>query len=131
MRLGDAVRRGDVLARLDSIDAEKQVAAASAALTAAEHRLAFATQQLERDRAQQAQNLIATSQLEQSEDSHAAALAARDQAMSQSVMAGNTLRYHTLVAERDGVITSENADTDRWSPPARPCTTWRGRATLM
>ncbi len=111
MRLGDAVRRGDVLARLDSIDAERQVAAASAALTAAEHRLAFATQQLERDRAQQAQNLIATSQIEQSEDSHAAALAAREQAKSQSVMAGNALRYHTLVAEHDGVITSENADT--------------------
>jgi len=111
VRLGDTVHRGDVLARLDSIDAEKQLAAASAALTAAEHRLVFANQQLERDRAQQAQDLIAASQLEQSADSYAAALAARDQASSQSVVAGNALRYHTLVADHDGVITSENADT--------------------
>lgn len=111
VRLGDAVRRGDVLARLDPIDAERQSTAASAALTAAEHRLVFASQQLERDRAQQAQDLIAANQLEQSEDNYAAALAARDQAKSQSVVAGNALRYHMLIADHDGLITSENADT--------------------
>src|SRR5262249_25758461 len=65
VRLGDTVHRGDVIARLDSIDAEKQQSAARAALDAAEHRLVFARQTLERDKAQQAQNLIAANQLEQ------------------------------------------------------------------
>ena len=56
-------------------------------------------------------NLIAQNQLEQTQDAYSAALAARDQAADQLVVARNTLRYNSLVAEHDGVITSENADT--------------------
>src|ERR1700761_8793418 len=39
VRLGDVVHRGEVIAHLDPIDAEKQLAGARAALDAAEHRL--------------------------------------------------------------------------------------------
>ena len=111
VRLGDVVHRGEVLARLDPVDAEKQLAVARAALDAAEQRLVFARQTLDRDKAQQAQNLISTNQLEQSENDYAAALAARAQANNQWALAGNALRYDSLVADHDGVITSENADT--------------------
>src|ERR1700722_2948530 len=111
VRLGDAVRKGEVVARLDSIDAEKQATSARAALQAAESRLTFAKQQIERDRAQATQDLIAQSQLEQTQDAYSAALAARAQAADQLALAMNTLRYNSLVAEHDGVITSENADT--------------------
>ena len=111
VRLGDVVRRGEVVARLDPIDAEKQLAVARAALDAAEHRLVFANQTLERDKAQQAQNLIAANQLEQSENEYAAALAGQTEANNQWAVAGNALRYNSLVADHDGVITSENADT--------------------
>jgi multidrug efflux system membrane fusion protein len=111
VRLGDPVKQGQVIARLDPLDAQKQEASARAALTAAEHRLAFAQQQLDRDQAQSQQNLIATSQLEQTQDAFTAALAGRDQAAAQWVVARNSLQYNTLVADHDGVITSENADT--------------------
>ncbi len=111
VRLGDSVRQGQVMARLDPVDAEKQAAGAQAALDAADHRLVFAKQQLDRDQAQAAQNLIAANQLEQSEDSYAAALAGREQSAAQLVVARNTLKYNTLAADHDGVITSENADT--------------------
>jgi membrane fusion protein, multidrug efflux system len=111
VRLGDRVRTGEVLARLDDIDQQRQVASARAVLAAAEHRLHYARQQLDRDQAQFAHQLIAANQLEQTEDAHAAALAARDQAAAELVVAGNTLAYHTLVADHDGVITSEDADT--------------------
>jgi multidrug efflux system membrane fusion protein len=111
VRLGDVVHRGDVVARLDPIDAQKQLAVARAALDAAEHRLVFARQTLDRDQAQQAQNLIAANQLEQSENDYAAALAGRTEANNQWAVAGNALRYNSLVADHDGVITSENADT--------------------
>jgi RND family efflux transporter MFP subunit len=109
--LGDVVRKGDVVARLDSADAEKLATTARAALAAAESRLTFAKQQIERDRAQATQQLIAQSQLEQTQDAYSAALAARAQAADQLVLALNTLRYNSLIAEHDGVITSENADT--------------------
>jgi RND family efflux transporter MFP subunit len=111
VRIGDSVVKGEVVARLDPIDAQKQVASAQAALDAAEHRLVFAKQQLERDNAQAAQNLIAANQLEQTQDAFSAARAGREQAAAQLVMARNNLRYNTLVADHDGVITRENADT--------------------
>jgi RND family efflux transporter MFP subunit len=114
VRLGDAVRRGTVVARLDAADAEKQAAAARAALDAAEHRLTFAQQTLDRDGAQFAQHLIAENALEQTQDAYSAARSARDQAADQWVVARNTLQYHALVADHDGMITSENADTGQY-----------------
>ncbi len=111
VRLGDAVHKGQVIARLDAADAQKQAASAQAALDAALHRLAFAKQQLDRDQAQFAQNLVAANQLEQTQDAYAAALAGREESAAQLVLARNTLQYNTLVADHDGLITSENADT--------------------
>jgi membrane fusion protein, multidrug efflux system len=111
VRLGDAVHKGQVIARLDAVDAQKQAVSAEAAFDAAEHRLAFAKQQLDRDQAQFAQNLIAANQLEQTQDAYAAALAGREESAAQRVVAQNTLQYNTLSADHDGVITSENADT--------------------
>jgi multidrug efflux system membrane fusion protein len=111
VRLGDAVHKGQVLARLDAVDAQKQAAVAKAAFDAAEHRLGFARQQLDRDQAQFAQNLIAVNQLEQTQDAYAAALAGREESAAQRVVAQNTLQYNALIADHDGVITSENADT--------------------
>jgi len=111
VRLGDSVREGQVLAQLDPVDAQKQLGSARASLDAAEHRLVYARQQLERDEAQSKANLIAANQLEQTQDSYTAALAGRDQAAAQLVVARNNLQYNTLIADHDGLITSENADT--------------------
>src|SRR5579863_8479686 len=111
VRLGDSVRQGQVIARLDPVDAEKEAVSAEAVFDAAEHRLTFAKQTLDRDQAQFAQNLIAANQLEQTQDAYAAALAGREQAAAQLVVARNTLHYNSLIADHDGVITSENADT--------------------
>jgi multidrug efflux system membrane fusion protein len=111
VRLGNTVHKGQVVARLDPADAQKQAASTQASLDAAEHRLVFAKQQLDRDKAQSAQNLIAANQLEQTQDNYTAALAGRDQAAAHRVVAQNNLQYNTLVADHDGVITSENADT--------------------
>ena len=111
VRIGDTVKKGEVVARLDPVDAQKQAASAQASLDAAEHRLLFAKQQLDRDSAQAAQNLIATNQLEQTQDAYSAAQAGREEAAAQRVVARNNLEYNTLVADHDGVITSENADT--------------------
>jgi len=109
-RLGDHVQSGQVLAKLDNADALKTQASAQAALDAAEHRLTFATQQRDRDEAQSAQNLISQLQLDQTHDGYASALAARDQARQQLALAGNQLRYATLLADHDGSITSEQAE---------------------
>src|SRR5579864_8985062 len=99
VRLGDTVRKGQVVARLDPADALKQEATARAALEAAEARLLFARQQLERDTAQSAKNLISTRDLEQTQDAFAAAKAAREQAADELVIAHDNAQYTTLVAD--------------------------------
>jgi len=120
VRLGDTVHKGQVVARLDPADALKQEATAQAALEAAEARLLFARQQLERDTAQSAKNLISTRDFEQTQDAFAAAKAAREEAADQLVIAHDNARYQTLVADHDGVITSENADTSQVVAPGQP-----------
>jgi membrane fusion protein, multidrug efflux system len=111
VRLGDRVTAGEVLAQLDPTDQQREVVSAKAALAAAGHRLHYAKQQLDRDRAQFSRQLIAANQLEQTEDAYATALAAREEAAAELTVAENALRYHTLTADHDGVITSEEVDT--------------------
>lgn len=111
VRLGDTVKAGEIVARLDPADAQKNAASAQAQLDAAQHRLVYAKQQLDRDRAQAQANLIARAQLEQTEDSYASASAQRDQAAQQAALAKDQLQYATLAADHAGVITAEQADT--------------------
>ncbi|GLU34590.1 efflux RND transporter periplasmic adaptor subunit [Trinickia caryophylli] len=111
VRLGDTVKAGQRVAKLDPADAQKNVANAQAQLDAAAHRLVYAKQQLERDRAQAQENLIAPAQLEQTQDAYAAARAQRDAAQSQLALVTDQLRYTTLDADHSGVITAEDADT--------------------
>jgi membrane fusion protein, multidrug efflux system len=119
-RLGDNVKKGQVLAKLDDADALKVQAQAAAAFDAAEHRLTFATQQRDRDEAQAAQNLISQLQLDQTRDAYASALAGRDQARQQLALAQAQLRYNTLLADNDGTITSEQAEVGQVLAAGQP-----------
>ena len=119
-RLGDTVKKGQLLAQLDDADAVRSQTSAAAALEAAEHRLTFATQQRDRDEAQAKQNLISQLQLDQTHDAYASALAARDQAKQQLALAQNQSRYTSLVADRDGSITSEQADVGQVVAAGQP-----------
>jgi RND family efflux transporter MFP subunit len=111
VRLGDRVKAGEVLARLDPADNTKTAASAAAQLSAAEHQLTYAEQQVMRDHAQAKENLISRAQLEQTENAYAAALAQRNQAQAQAALSQDQLKYTTLVADKAGVITAEQADT--------------------
>ncbi|WP_025598652.1 efflux RND transporter periplasmic adaptor subunit [Burkholderia sp. WSM2230] len=111
VRLGDVVKNGQIVARLDPADAQKNAASAQAQLAAAEHSYRYAKQQLDRDQAQAKENLIAPAQLEQTTNAYASAAAQRDQAAQQAALAKDQLQYTTLVADHDGVVTAEQADT--------------------
>jgi multidrug efflux system membrane fusion protein len=111
VRLGDSVKAGAIVAKLDPADNAKNAASTAAQLSAAEHQLTYAEQQLTRDRAQAQENLIARAQLEQTQNAYAAALAQHNQAQAQAALSADQLKYTTLVADRAGVITAEQADT--------------------
>ncbi|RKR45889.1 efflux RND transporter periplasmic adaptor subunit [Paraburkholderia sp. BL17N1] len=111
VRLGDVVKNGQIVARLDPADQQKNAASAQAQLAAAQHALVYAKQQLDRDQAQAKENLIAPAQLEQTTNAYASALAQRDQAAQQAALSKDQLQYTTLAADHAGVITAEQADT--------------------
>jgi multidrug efflux system membrane fusion protein len=111
VRLGDTVKIGEVVARLDPADARKSAASAQAQLDAAQHSLVYAKQQLDRDQAQARENLISAAQLEQTTNAYASALAQRDQAAQQAALQKNQLQYTDLLADHAGVITAEEAQT--------------------
>ncbi|KVL07513.1 efflux RND transporter periplasmic adaptor subunit [Burkholderia ubonensis] len=119
VRIGDAVKAGQALAMLDPADLRNTLLNARAQLDAAEHRVSYAKQQLDRDRAQAQANLIAPAQLETTQDAYASAVAQRDSALAQIGLAEDHLRYATLVADHDGVITSEDADTGQNVEPGQ------------
>ncbi|CAL8480773.1 efflux RND transporter periplasmic adaptor subunit [Caballeronia sp. S22] len=110
-RIGDTVKAGQTVALLDPTDLRNNLANARAQLDAAEHRLTYAKQQLDRDQAQAQANLIPPAQLEQTQNAYASALAQRDSALASMALATDQLRYATLTADHDGVITSEDVDT--------------------
>ncbi|CAE6782298.1 efflux RND transporter periplasmic adaptor subunit [Paraburkholderia haematera] len=111
VRLGDVVKNGQIVARLDPADAQKNAASAQAQLEAAQHGFVYAKQQLDRDQAQAKENLIAPAQLEQTTNAYASAAAQRDQAAQQAALSKDQLQYTALVADHAGVITAEQADT--------------------
>ncbi len=107
---GEHVKAGTKLAELDPLDAASALASARAALDSAQSRYAFAAKQLQRDEAQNQQNLISQVQLEQTRDAYASASAAREQARQQLVQARDQLGYTTLLADHDGTVTDLRAD---------------------
>lgn len=111
VRLGDVVKNGQIVARLDPADQQKNAASAQAQFAAAQHALVYAKQQLDRDQAQAKENLIAPAQLEQTTNAYASAVAQRDQAAQQAALSKDQLQYTRLTADHAGVITAEQADT--------------------
>jgi multidrug efflux system membrane fusion protein len=107
--LGQAVQRGQVLARLDASDAMLQRDAARAALQAAASNLETAQDDLARYRRLVRIGAVSRSAYEQQRDRAAAAQASYQQAQRQYDLRGNQLRYTELRADHDGVITAVDA----------------------
>lgn len=104
--LGDRVRRGQMLARLDAGDAELAAAAATAQRAAAEADLALARAEYERARSLAEKKFVSGTVVDTRHAQWQAAAARLDQLRAQASVAGNQVGYTTLHADRDGVITA-------------------------
>lgn len=110
VELGQKVRAGQVLARLDAADLELALAAARAELAGAEADQLNAQQELARIQGLYTQKFLGKSALD-------AAIAARDAASArvnalraQSKQSGNQAQYSALLASKPGVITAVNVE---------------------
>ncbi len=107
---GARVVRGQVLARLDPVDAKLAAESARAQLASAESELALARAELDRHADLLAKKFISRSAYDARLNAFNAASARLEQARSQSALSANQAAYTTLVADADGVVVSVAAE---------------------
>lgn len=108
--IGQKVKPGDVIARMDATDYILAVRRSQADLDAAEKQVQ--TTELARTRAQTLfnKNVTSKSQLEQAELSYEQAVSTRDSAVSALSEAKNQVAYADLTSDMNGIVTAINAD---------------------
>jgi len=110
VNLGDSVKAGQLLARLDSADAALNKDAAEAALTAARSSFETAQRELARYAALVKTGAVSRSAFEHQQDLFTTAQANYSQAQRAFELRGNQLAYTELRADHDGVVTSVDAE---------------------
>ncbi len=103
--IGAVVKKGQILARLDPVDAGLSAAAANAQTKAAEADFLVAKAEYERQKKLLEKQFISQSAFDSREAQFKAAQARLDQARAQAAVTGNQAGYTDLVAEKDGVVT--------------------------
>lgn len=102
--LGDTVKRGDVLARLDPETLEAEVWAARAGVVVSQQQLNSASSALERERTLASKGVVSQALLENADRAFSAAKARLEQARATLVRAEDVLASANLLAPIDGVI---------------------------
>lgn len=110
VNVGDVVRPGQVLARLDPQDLRLGQEAASAAVRAAEVNAELAAADFARYRNLFDQGFISQAELDRREASLKAARAQANQARAQSGVQTNQAAYSVLVADFGGIVTQVEAE---------------------
>jgi RND family efflux transporter MFP subunit len=110
VNLGDTVKSGQILARLDAADEELNSDAAQAALAAAKSQADTAARDLGRYQELLRSGAVSRSAYEHQADLNTAAQASCRQAERQYDLRNNQLKYTELRADHDGVITAVDAD---------------------
>ena len=110
VNLGDAVKPGQVLARLDAQDLKLAEAAASAAVAAARTNRDQAGQDYKRFVDLQRQGFISAAELERRDSAFKASQAQLEQAKAQADVQANQAAYAQLRADGAGVVTAVSAE---------------------
>lgn len=108
--LGDSVKAGQLLARIDPTDLQLGQEAAQAALRAAQANLDQVTADLKRARELFAQNFVGAAEVERRDTAVKAAQAQLEQARAQAGVQGNQAQYARLLADVSGVVTAVEAE---------------------
>lgn len=110
VEIGTAVKKGQVLARLDPADTGLSAQSAQAQVRAAEADYALAQVEFERQKQLYARKFISHSALDAHEAQFKSATAHLEQIRAQAAVASNQSRYTALITERDGVVTEIRAE---------------------
>lgn len=110
VEIGATVKKGQLLARLDSADATLSVQSSAADVSAAEAQLALAKANLERQRQLIDKKFISAASLDSYEAQYKSASARLQQTKALTSANSNLSRYTSLTADRDGIVTDIRAE---------------------
>ena len=110
VNIGDTVRPGQLIARLDPQNEETSLQAARAQLAAARAQQTEANNMFVRMRDLVAENAVSRAQFDQAEANQKAAESRVESAQSQVTLAENRLSYTRLAATTGGVVTAQGAE---------------------
>jgi RND family efflux transporter MFP subunit len=120
LREGDAVAAGQVVARLDPNDVEREIEAAQARAAAARAELAVADAEFQRQKTLFDRGIVARAAFDRTSGAVATALAALRVAETDLASAEDRLDRITLVAPSDGVVTRLLANRFEELSPGQP-----------
>ncbi|MFD2252169.1 efflux RND transporter periplasmic adaptor subunit [Pseudochelatococcus lubricantis] len=110
VNVGDRVKAGQVLARLDRQNAQNNLRSAEAALSAASATLAQHRNTFERQRHLLDRGFTTRANFDAAQQAHLSAQSAVDDATAQLKIARDNLDYTEIHADADGVITARGAE---------------------
>ena len=117
--VGDRVRKGQILLRIDPAEAAAVVAAADAAVAQAEATLLTAKAEYERARSLVARKFLSQSALDSARSQFQAADAQLRAARAQRTQAATVEGYATVVSPLDGVVAARHIETGEMAQPGR------------
>jgi len=116
---GDRVKKGQVLARIDTRETDAQVAAGRAGVAQADALLAQARLNLERTKSLLEKNFVSQAALDKAESDFDAAKAAADSARAGQTQADTARSYAELRSPIDGVVTRRLMEPGEMAAPGR------------
>ena len=128
--VGDYVKKGEVIVRIDERAASQALAASEAQVAEARAALANARAQYERSRQLLAQKFISQAGLDQAEAAYKAAQARVSALIAGAGQAATERSFATVVAPYSGVVSARHIELGEMASPGRPLMTGFDPSTL-
>jgi len=121
--VGDVVKKGEVIVRIDERAASQAVAASAAQVQEAQAGLANARAQFERSKQLAAQKFISAAGLEKAEADYKAAQARVSSLIAGAGQASTERSFATIVAPYGGVVSARHVEVGEMATPGKPLMT--------
>lgn len=128
--VGDTVKRGEVIVRIDERAATQAVAASEAQVTEAQAALANARAQYERSKLLVSQKFISASALDKVEADYKAAQARVSALLASAGQVATERSFTTIVAPYTGVVSARHVELGEMATPGKPLMTGFDPSTL-
>jgi len=128
--VGDVVRKGDVIVRIDERQVGQAAAASAAQVGEAQAALANARAQYERSKQLLAQKFVSRAALDRTEAEYRAAQARVTALLAGAAAAATEKSFATVVAPYSGVVSARHVEVGEMATPGKPLMTGFDPSTL-